>query len=651
MKAFEVFGEIGLQGLPSVKTGLGEAARSAKAYEKTSVGAYNKAGAAFGKVAGIIGGVAITRDLWQSAQAAGDLAEQTSKAGVVFGDAADAVYDFSKTSAESFGISERAALTATGTFGNLFRSLKMGEQDSAAMSVRLVQLGADLASFNNANPEDVLMALRSGLVGETEPLRQFGINLNDVRLKEKALALGLITTTKETLPASAKAQAAYALILEDTALAQGDFARTSDGLANQQRILAARFDDAKTKLGDNLTPALLDAAEAGNDLLEVFNDMDPAARNAGIQIGGLTAASAYFGSKFGPMGTAIGATWGATTATLGSGITNLSKKFQDLVTDGGDVKTIAWLASLQLEGAANTAEVAARKHDTLSTSMQGAKAATEGTAGAVQQECDAVNEATAAIDDKVRAMDGYMVAAEDLSGVQRTLTELEIASKGAALDVRDARERLTEAIKDNGKGSDEAKRAALNLERAELRAADAVADLKTKQEEYGTTAAEVAKDRSMIDRMNQEAAAAGRAADAYRSVAQRALALKDLPAGSTRSGIQRKYGGRTTGPDAGYPVTMHGIEWVIPERPGDANALRQWQEAGRAIGAMSGANNAANAPQGGAQSAAASNGGAVYILADDRFTDMSKLGRWAEEQQRGSIGAGRMMARMGMGSG
>jgi hypothetical protein len=122
------------------------------------------------------------------------------------------------------------------------------------MSKTLVQLAADLASFNNTSVQDAIEALRSGISGETEPLKRYGVAINDVRLKEEALRLGLIQTAKGTLPVAVKAQAAYALILKDTALAQGDFARTSTGYANQQRILAAEMENLNAELGEHLLP-------------------------------------------------------------------------------------------------------------------------------------------------------------------------------------------------------------------------------------------------------------------------------------------------------------------------------------------------------------------------------------------------------------
>ena len=184
---------------------------------------------------------------------ASNLEESQSKVNVVFGEAAGVVNEFAATSAQAFGITKQAALEATGTFGNLLQAFGTGKVQAAEMSTTLIGLAADLASFNNTSIEDAIQALRSGLSGETEPLKRFGVTINDARLKQEAMTLGLYDG-KGALDINAKTQAAYALILKDTGLAQGDFARTSDGFANQMRILKASLSDAATELGVVLLP-------------------------------------------------------------------------------------------------------------------------------------------------------------------------------------------------------------------------------------------------------------------------------------------------------------------------------------------------------------------------------------------------------------
>ena len=200
-------------------------------------------------------------------QSASNMAEAQSKLGVVFGESAQDLLAWSETSAQAMGISQRAAIEATGTLGNLFTALGVTRDNAATMSPAIVQLAADLASFNDASPEEALLALRSGLTGEVEPLRRFGVAINAAAVESAALELGL-AKTKDEITESIKVQARYALIMDQTTAAQGDFARTSEGLANQQRTLAAEVDNLKVQLGESLLPAVLEVTRELNNLLD-----------------------------------------------------------------------------------------------------------------------------------------------------------------------------------------------------------------------------------------------------------------------------------------------------------------------------------------------------------------------------------------------
>lgn len=221
-----------------------------------------------------------------------DINESLSKNEVLFGKHADSVAKFADTTASSMGISKAAALEATGTFGNLFVALEIGPDKAAKMSTGLTTLAADLASFNNASPEEALEAIRSGLVGETEPLRRFGVNINDAALRTEALRMGLVKTTKEALTPQQKALAVNALLFKQTEKAQGDFARTSGGLANQQRILKARLSDAGAELGQKLLPVATKVVRGLNDLMDgstksgrAIRAIGGAARDVGSVVG------------------------------------------------------------------------------------------------------------------------------------------------------------------------------------------------------------------------------------------------------------------------------------------------------------------------------------------------------------------------------
>jgi hypothetical protein len=293
--------------------------------------------------------------------AASDLSESQSKVQVVFGESAASIEAFAKTAATNLGMSQQQALEATGTFGNLMSAMGIATPKAADMSKEFVGLAADLASFNNASPEETLAALKSGLTGETEPLKRFGVNLNQARIEAEALRMGLAKAPvdmrkvelatnalnqaqadlnkkqkegtasaedlqkaqdkvtraemaleksmeggKVELDAAAKAQAAYSLIMKDTTLAQGDFGRTADGAANQQRILGAQLRDTAASIGQELLPVGLKLLGFVRGLLERFNALSPGVKKVILIVGGLAAAIGPLLTLFGGVATAIG---------------------------------------------------------------------------------------------------------------------------------------------------------------------------------------------------------------------------------------------------------------------------------------------------------------------------------------------------------
>jgi len=237
---------------------------------------------------------------------ASNLQEAQAKVTAVFGEQANQIFKWGRTTSTALGVSSRAALEAAGTYGNLFQAFGIGRIESAKMSTRLVELAADMASFNNVPIEDALTALRSGLSGETEPLKRFGVALNDVRLRQEALNLG-IYNGQGVLSVAQKSQAAYALILRDTALQQGDVARTADGLANQKKFLAAQVEDLSGTFGAVLMPVMINVVGIIRNqvlpnlqkFIEAFKTLSPTAIVTAIQIG-------FFAAALGPAMIAVG---------------------------------------------------------------------------------------------------------------------------------------------------------------------------------------------------------------------------------------------------------------------------------------------------------------------------------------------------------
>jgi hypothetical protein len=213
-------------------------------------GIAKKAAAAFAVVGGaglIVGKKAV--------DAASDLAESQAKIGEIFGDSASEIEDFAAIAAKKFGQSKQDVLNAAGVFGTFGKAAGLAGSDLAEFSNDFTGLASDLASFNNTTPQEAIDAIGAALRGENEPLRRYGVLLDDATLKAEAMALG-IYKGKGALTSEQKILAAQAAIYKQTSDAQGDFARTSDGLANQQRILKAQLANATAELGEKLLPVV-----------------------------------------------------------------------------------------------------------------------------------------------------------------------------------------------------------------------------------------------------------------------------------------------------------------------------------------------------------------------------------------------------------
>jgi hypothetical protein len=242
--------------------------------------------------------------------AASNLNESMSKVDVVFGTNAETIKAWSATAATAMGQSQDQALGAAGTFGNLFSTMGIGQDQSAQMSQSMVQLASDLSSFNNIPIDVALQKLQSGLVGEAEPLRALGVSISAAAVEQQAFSMGLAKQGDE-LTAAQKAQATYALIMAQTTTAQGDFARTADGLANSQRIVQAELSNTTAELGKQLLPIALQAAQGLQKLLGWFTSLSPETKKWIVIVGGIAAA-------IGPVLVVLGTMISSITAIMGA---------------------------------------------------------------------------------------------------------------------------------------------------------------------------------------------------------------------------------------------------------------------------------------------------------------------------------------------
>lgn len=240
--------------------GAGDAASRQIADEVDRSDGGDRAGKSFGKrlVGGIVGSVAVLKVgqfIGESITAGSDLAETMSKATEIFGEQAGMIDKWTDDSATQLGLSKAAAMDAAAGFGNMFTQLGFVGVEASSMSQKVVTMAADLGSFNNLPTADVADKISAAFRGEYDSLQALIPNINAARVEQEAMAATGKTNAAE-LTAQEKAAAVLAIVQKDGAAAMGDFARTSEGAANQQKIAAAQTEDLKSSLGAGLLPVV-----------------------------------------------------------------------------------------------------------------------------------------------------------------------------------------------------------------------------------------------------------------------------------------------------------------------------------------------------------------------------------------------------------
>lgn len=237
----------------------------------------------------------------EAVAASSDLAEATTKNQRIFEAQADDVLKWAQGADTAMGMSTRAALDASGTFAILAQAAKMSGEETAAFSKEQTQLAADFASFFNTKPEEAVVAIGAAYRGESEPIRRYGIMLNEATLKARAMTLGIYDGTG-ALTQQQRVMAVHAEIMAQSTKAQGDFARTSDGLANQQRIVAAQMENLKASMGNALLPVITMLTSGVSTLVDGFTSLSSTSQHLITLLGlvgggGLVAIKAFLGIK------------------------------------------------------------------------------------------------------------------------------------------------------------------------------------------------------------------------------------------------------------------------------------------------------------------------------------------------------------------
>lgn len=253
--------------------------------------------------------------------AASDAAELQSAFDQTFGDLSKSMNEWAEATGNAMGRSTQELQKAANTFGIFFNQAAPTREAAADMSKTFTVLAQDLASFYNVSESDALQKLRSGLSGEAEPLRDFGVFLSAAAVEAKGLEMGLGGLTGE-LSEQEKIMARYQLILESTTNAQGDVARTSDGTANQMRKAKAAFEELQVLIGTKLLPALTPLIEKISSAVNWFTQLPEPVQNTVLVVVALSAALGPVLMAVGSLITLLG-TIGPPMLAFASGLTGI----------------------------------------------------------------------------------------------------------------------------------------------------------------------------------------------------------------------------------------------------------------------------------------------------------------------------------------
>lgn len=240
-----------LKKLPAGFSGLGKAAEAA-AQSLAVMGA---------------AGAAALSDLAVSGyQTASELTEVQKVVDATFQDSAVVVDQWSKTTLQAYGLSELSAKKYSSAMGAMLKSSGVSSEDLLLMSQSLTQLTGDMASFYNDKPDEMFEKIRSGISGETEPLKQLGINMSVANLEAFALSEG-ISKSYAAMSQAEQVTLRYNYLMKTAADSMGAFEKTSDSASNQQKLLKENISQVSAQIMQRSLPAVEKLLKGTNDLI------------------------------------------------------------------------------------------------------------------------------------------------------------------------------------------------------------------------------------------------------------------------------------------------------------------------------------------------------------------------------------------------
>lgn len=216
-------------------------------------------------VSAVAAGVGVV--LTKAVNAASDLQEVQNVVDVTFGKNSEQVNAWSKSVLNSYGLSELSAKKYSSTMGAMLKSSGVSSEKLLEMSQSMTQLTGDMASFYNLDNETAFEKIRSGISGETEPLKQLGINMGVANLEAYAMSMG-IKKSYQNMTQAEQTTLRYSYLLKATSDAQGDFARTQGNYANQLRTAKENLTKLSISIGTKLLPVITPMIQKFNDWIQ-----------------------------------------------------------------------------------------------------------------------------------------------------------------------------------------------------------------------------------------------------------------------------------------------------------------------------------------------------------------------------------------------
>ncbi|WP_288833665.1 transglycosylase SLT domain-containing protein [uncultured Corynebacterium sp.] len=189
----------------------------------------------------------------------------------IFAGHADVIVAKSKEAATAVGLSGREYRELSSVTGAMLKNMGLPMDEVTAKTQDLVGVAADLSATFGGSTKDAIEAVNALLRGEADPIERYGVSIKKTDVNARLAAEGLDKLEGEALK-QAEAQTLLAMLMEQTADAQGQFARETDTAAHKQQVATARMNDAREAIGTSLLPVMASLAEFGAKVAEKIGE-------------------------------------------------------------------------------------------------------------------------------------------------------------------------------------------------------------------------------------------------------------------------------------------------------------------------------------------------------------------------------------------